>query len=161
MDEDNFKKFEQNQQYIIDESVSARGVISKDVNWIPPIGKTMYLVWENSLSDVDKTVSTLITYQITRASLPPFVVNSGLITVFSGLVFVVFGFQQFTPDCSKKTIIVGYIFAVLGGFIAIGLGKLLQNKEDKTDKFHGKAIVTIGIVATITFMVLYVFSWFI
>ncbi len=55
-----------------------------------------------------------------------------------------------------KTIIIGYIFALLGGLIGIFIGYGLRQEQDLNDKKHGKIILVLAVIMTVVWAVLFV-----
>lgn len=151
MDYSEFLKFNSSQPYNYYQIPSAPSISGKEAHWTPPSGKLLYFVWDNSQSITPKPVSAQFTVNYNKPLLSPLISVLGLFLLFSGLGVGCLGLRPLTLTQSKGEIIAGYVFAALGGLIGIAIGVKLFAKQDLDDKFHGKIITTLGIVAIITY----------
>jgi hypothetical protein len=58
----------------------------------------------------------------------------------------------------SKAVIIGYIFALLGGFIGIFIGYWLRTEQHPSDKKHGKTILVLSVIMTVVWGGLYIAS---
>ena len=159
MDETEFMKYNSSLTYNYYQAPSAPSVTRLDTSWNPPPYKTIFFVWDNTGSYETKSISALFQLEYSHAILSPIITVLGLVFLFGGLSTVSLGYRFPSPDSSRITIIVGYVFAALGGLIGIFMGvSLWVDRENLEDKFHGKVIMAIGIVAIIMYVLLYVIA---
>jgi len=150
MNEQNYQKYNSSQsfQYYIEPS---RPSISRlDMRWVPPVNEKIYFVWDNSNSYSSKSVSAYFSFD--SPVIPPIWSTLGLLLIFGGLGTVGYGVRPPTTSSSLNSIRIGYVFATLGGIIGLILGLELLRKENSEDKFHGKAILVIGAIALVTYL---------
>ena len=157
-DETEYMKYNSSLSYNYYEVPSALSVTRLDRSWMPPTYKTIYFVWDNTGSYEAKSISALFQLEYSHAILPPIITVLGVLLLFGGLSTLSLGYRFPSPDSSRKTIIVGYVFATLGGIIGIIKGLDLMKKENVEDKFHGKVITAIGIVAIVMYILLYIIA---
>lgn len=157
----NFENYKENKEYNLISSISAPSVSSYHKSWVPSSASvsyypeeynTVYYVWDNSQSSEAKNVTALFTYENKTTILPPLATTFGLLLFFSGFAFFGYGTKPLLPVNSKKQILIGYLFAVLGGFIGLLIGYGLMRSTDEVNKFHGKVILAIAVIALIAFM---------
>jgi hypothetical protein len=154
MDETEYIKYNSSLTFNYYQAPSAPSVTQMDKSWIPPTDKTIYFVWDNTGSYETKSVSALFQLEYSHPILSPVITSLGLLILFGGLSTMSLGYRFPSPDSSRITIIVGYIFASLGGLIGIFIGADLSNKQNLEDKLHGKIITTLGVIATIIYLLL-------
>jgi len=154
-DETEYMKYNSSLSYNYYEAPSALNVTRLDRSWMPPTYKTIYFVWDNTGSYEAKSISALFQLEYSHAILPPIITVLGVLLLFGGLSTISLGYRFPSPDSSRKTIVVGYVFATLGGLIGIFMGvSLWANRENMENKFHGKVITAIGIVAIVMYILL-------
>jgi len=147
MDETNYQRMSEGQAYEYYTAPSRHSISKTDIKWVPPTNKKIYFVWDNSLSFDSRLVSATFSYEHDQALLPPLASTFGIAVLSGGLATVSYGIHPLTPSSSRIHIILGYIFAILGGVIGIILGMGLAREENEDDKFHGKSIVVISLLA--------------
>ncbi len=67
--------------------------------------------------------------------------------------------HTYSSEANKPSILViilGYIFAILGGLIGIVIGLYLLSKDNSSAKFHGRNIM---IIAVISIILGYLLTW--
>ena len=79
----------------------------------------------------------------------------GLPLLLVGLSLLGLGYRPITVASSRSKIIAGYVLAVLGGLIGLILGIELVETANEENKFHGKAILAIGVLALILYLSYY------
>jgi hypothetical protein len=154
MDQTDYLKYNSSLPFNYYQAPSAPSVTQMDKSWTPPTDRTLYFVWENTDLFETKSVSALFQLEYSHAILSPLFTTLGLVFLFLGLSTISLGYRFPPPDSSRTTIIVGYIFASLGGLIGIFIGADLSSKQNLEDKSHGKKITTLGIIATIIYLML-------
>ena len=154
MDETDYMKYNSSSLFNYYQAPSAPSVTQMDKSWTPPTDRTLYFVWENTDLFQTKSVSALFQLEYSHTLLSPLITVLGFLLLFGGLSIISLG-HRFPPrDSSRFTIISGYVFASMGGFIGILIGAGLEAKQNLEEKWHGKIIVTIGIIATIMYVLL-------
>ncbi len=150
MNETEYQKMNASQNFYYYTAPSRVSISKADIDWTPPMNTKIYFVWDNSLSLEPKTVAAHFVYGDYQSILPLWTLSIGFVILFLGLGTTSYGYRP--PNVAKKYVIVGYVFAALGGFIGIIMGLDLRGKESIEEKSHGKVIIVIGIVATLTYL---------
>lgn len=153
MDWVEFQKFSLGEEYTYFVNPSAPSVSTKDVRWTPL--STIYFVWDNSHSIDSDTVYALFKLEYQESIISPLVAFLGLPLLLVGLSLLGLGYRLPTVASSRSKIIAGYVFAVLGGLIGLILGIELVETANEENKFHGKAILAIGVLALILYISYY------
>jgi hypothetical protein len=136
--------------------ISGPNVTVLEKTWTPPDDTPKYFVWFNDDLIHDRTVDVKMTYN--EPIMPHVTRTVALAAFFSGLVLLVLGFRQLTLEWSKTWIVLGYVFAVLGGLLGILIGLGLITKKDSlnelhgTERFHGKLMLLIGSIAIVSYI---------
>lgn len=154
MNESSYLEYNSSQPYGYYVEPSRSSIARMDLRWTPPVDEKIYFVWGNQQSHVSKSISAYFSLDTSRALLPSVVAVLGLLPIFGGIATLGYGARLPIPP-SRKQIITGYILATLGGLLGIMIGFDLAKKEDQVDRFHGKIISILGIVSTISFVLLY------
>ena len=152
MDEDNFQKMELYQPFA---SYYQRDrILSINTDITPPANEKIYFVWDNTLGLIDKTVSANFTMDSVSTLIPSGLVFFSFIFIFSGFALLGYGKKPVdeVPVTFKTKI--GYALAVMGGFLGFFIGIGLYSSKDSNEKYHGKIIVSIGLIATIVYIVI-------
>ncbi|MDH5482570.1 MAG: hypothetical protein OEY22_06820 [Candidatus Bathyarchaeota archaeon] len=152
--ETNLIKWNASQPYEHYSEPSRPNASYSDIIWVPPANTRIYFVWDNSYSSLSKIVFTLVYVEYIEPLLPPLMSVSGIFLLFAGLSTIGYGSRPPTPNSSQKTIILGYIFAALGGLVGLLFGIELTISKNDESKHHGKVIATIGATATIVYVLL-------
>jgi hypothetical protein len=154
MNELNYQKMNSSQTFQYYVEPSRTSISSIDLKWVPPTTEKIYFVWSNLYSLDSKLVSAYFRFDGTL--LPPSASIFGFLFLFGGFGTISYGFHPPTSASSPALIKTGYVFATLGGIIGLIIGSKLAKKENSDDKVHGKAIMTIGLVSTIVYLLLWV-----
>lgn len=155
MDKVEFTKYESGETFEYYAYPSAESVATKDVHWSAPNEEKIYFVWDNSNSITPQTIYATIEVEGQEQLMPPVISFLGVLILLAGLSFLGLAFRPLTICSSSSVIIVGYVFAVLGGLIGLLMGMALIQKGNEGDKFHGKAIFAIGVLALILYISFY------
>lgn len=153
MDWVEFQKFCLGEEFTYFVNPSASSVSTKDVRWTPL--STIYFVWDNSYSVDSDTVYALFKLEYQGSMISPLAGFLGLPLLLVGLSLLGLGYRPLTTNASRSKVIAGYVFAVLGGLIGLILGIELIETRNEEDKFHGKTILAIGVLALILYLSYY------
>ena len=158
MDEMQYMQFNSSLEYNYYEGPSALSVAEFDTSWTIPAYRSIFFVWNNRNSFEPKSVSALFQVEYSHAVLPPLITVLGVLLLFGGLSSMSLAYRFPSPVSSRKRILVGYVFASLGGVVGIIVGAYLMRKENLENKFHGKVMIAIGIAAITMDILLYMIA---
>jgi len=149
-----FQKFNASEAYEYYINPSRESISSMDTRWILPSSLfSTHFVWDNQDSFESKTVTALFTVEYVGSFLPRLALLAGLLFFFGGLATTGYGMHPPTKSLAQQTlIIVGYILAASGGIFGLVIGLKLVRKENDEDKFHGKWMTIIALIAIFAFL---------
>lgn len=154
IDEANFQKMSANEPFEYYPRPSRESISQMELDWVPPSEERIYFMWDNTRGFESKLVSANFSYR-TSVSIYTYL---GVLLLFGGLATSGYGNNQPAPSSSRKSIVLGYFLATLGGLIGLIIGITLARRENPEDKLHGKIILVLGVFATIAYILLLLLS---
>ena len=159
MNEADFTKYKSGEAFDYFTYPSAEGIATRNVYWSAPNEEKIYFVWDNSNSSTQKTINATIEAENQGQLMPSIISFLGLPLLLTGLSLIGLAFRPLTTASSWSVIILGYVFAVLGGIIGLIVGAAIIQRGNEEDKFHGKAIFATSVLALILYISYYLFSF--